>query len=273
MPPRTRKVATASSSNAVGRDEKAVVAGPKSIDAPNMVLEDNVNPDHKTNIVVDEDEEGMELFETSDGGRTAINLPSKDEQRAFYAVGGGGGGYNALKKFHGQVYSGMAIGGSHNWNYDQGVWKETKVEPDRWEIDYTTTKRRARKAPRGSGVPIGTEYHWLIVGHQYVEKQDDNTYETNLVGSKYKLAHKSTSATAWSVPTVKAQREREIDLLEDAERRVQGLPPVLTTEKVKVSTKQETGQQTLDTLFTKGKERTSNQDPRQAKERKVEIED
>lgn len=166
MPPRTRKVATASSSNAVGRDEKAVVAGPKSIDAPNMVLEDNVNPDHKTNIVVDEDEEGMELFETSDGGRTAINLPSKDEQRAFYAVGGGGGGYNALKKFHGQVYSGMAIGGSHNWNYDQGVWKETKVEPDRWEIDYTTTKRRARKAPRGSGVPIGTEYHWLIVGHQ-----------------------------------------------------------------------------------------------------------
>lgn len=60
----------------------------------------------------------------------------------------------------------MAIGGSHTWNYDQGVWKETKVEPDRWEIDYATTKRRARKAPKGSGVPVGTEYHWFIVGHQ-----------------------------------------------------------------------------------------------------------
>ena len=76
------------------------------------------------------------------------------------------GGFNALKSFHGQVYSGMAIGGSHTWNYDQGVWKETKVEPDLWKIDYETTKRRARNAPRGSGAPVGTEYHWLIVAHQ-----------------------------------------------------------------------------------------------------------
>jgi hypothetical protein len=82
----------------------------------------------------------------------------------------GAGGYNALKSFHGQVYSGMAIGGSHTWNYDQGVWKETKVEPDLWKIDYQTTKRRARRAPVGSGAPIGTEYHWLIVAHQVRKK-------------------------------------------------------------------------------------------------------
>lgn len=55
------------------------------------------------------------------------------------------------------------------------------------------------------------------------------------------------------MPTVKGQREREVDLLEDAKRRVQGLPPVLGTEKVKVDQKQEKGQQTLDALFTKGK--------------------
>jgi len=32
--------------------------------------------------------------------------------------------------------------------------------------------------------------HWLIVAHQYVEKIDEDTYSTKLVGHKYKLAHK-----------------------------------------------------------------------------------
>ncbi|KIW80269.1 hypothetical protein Z517_06884 [Fonsecaea pedrosoi CBS 271.37] len=161
-----------------------------------------------------------------------------------------GGGFNALKSFHGQIYTGMAIGGSHTWNYDQGVWKETKVEPDLWKIDYETTKRRARNAPKGSGAPVGTEYHWLIVAHQHVKKTDANTYTTHLVGSKYKLAHKNANATSWSVPTVKAQREREIELLEDAKRRVQGLPPVLAGERVKVEKGTERGQQKLDALFS-----------------------
>lgn len=165
MPPRTRKAATASSSNATGKLNKAAVAaGQQSIDTPDKVLKDSQNLEHKPRIVVDEDEEDMEVFEVSDGDGTEIHAPNNDEQRALYAVGGGG--YNALKTFQGQVYSGMAIGGSHTWNYDQGVWKETKIEPDRWEIDYATTKRRARKAPKGSGVPVGTEYHWFIVGHQ-----------------------------------------------------------------------------------------------------------
>lgn len=60
----------------------------------------------------------------------------------------------------------MSIGGSHTWNYDQGVWKETKEEPDLWKVDYGANKKRARRAPRGSGAPVGTEYHWYIVGHQ-----------------------------------------------------------------------------------------------------------
>jgi hypothetical protein len=165
MPPRTRKAATASSSNIAGiPNETAAATGKNTIDVSNMVSEDSANPDHRPKLVVDEDEEDMEVFETSDGDSTEIDLPNKDEQRALYAVGDGG--YNALKSFQGQVYSGMAMGGSHTWNYDQGVWKETKVEPDRWEIDYATTKWRARKAPKGSGLPVGTEYHWFIVGHQ-----------------------------------------------------------------------------------------------------------
>ncbi|KAK3933720.1 hypothetical protein QBC46DRAFT_359502 [Diplogelasinospora grovesii] len=162
------------------------------------------------------------------------------------------GGYNALKSFNGRVYSGMAIGRSHTWNYDQGQWKETKVEPDLWKVDFETTKRRARNAPKGSGAPVGTEYHWLVVAHQHVKKIDANTYETRLVGSKYKLAHKLASSNSWSVPTVKAQREREVELLEDAKRRVQGLPPVVASEKVR-ATKDEKGQQKLDALFAKAK--------------------
>ncbi|KAJ5692722.1 hypothetical protein N7462_002145 [Penicillium macrosclerotiorum] len=157
-------------------------------------------------------------------------------------------GYNALKTHNGQLYSGMAVGGSHTWNYDPGVWKETKEEPDLWRIDYQTNKRRARNAPKGSGAPVGTEYHWLVVGHQHVRKVDANTYETHLTGAKYKLAHKSITSNSWSIPTVRGQRDREVELLEDAKRRTQGLPPVLGNEKVKVD-HLEKGQQSLDNLF------------------------
>ncbi|KAL4921461.1 hypothetical protein BDW62DRAFT_198026 [Aspergillus aurantiobrunneus] len=159
------------------------------------------------------------------------------------------GGYNALKSYKGKYYSGMAVGGSHTWNYDPGVWKETKEEPDLWRIDYRTNKRRARRAPERSGAPVGTEYHWLIVGHQHVKKVDANTYETVLEGSKYKLAYKSAASNSWSVPTVKKQREREVELLEDARLRVQGLPPV--SEKIKIE-KQEKGQKKLDAMFGQG---------------------
>lgn len=83
---------------------------------------------------------------------------------------------------------------------------------------------------------------------RYVHKIDANTYETHLTGSKYKLAHKSTTSGSWSIPTVKRQREREMELLEDAQRRVQGLPSVVASEKVKTD-QREKGQQSIDALF------------------------
>lgn len=58
--------------------------------------------------------------------------------------------------------------------------------------------------------------------------------ETHLTGSKYKLAHKSVSSVSWSIPTVRGQRDREVELLQDAQRRAHGLPPVLASEKVQV---------------------------------------
>jgi hypothetical protein len=167
MPPQTRTSAIASSSkSAAPTDELAVVEMKSTL--PVTSTSDATNfSDPEATIVVDEGEEDMEVFEMVDeeGDRSAEakDLQSKGEQRP-YAIGGGS--YNALKTFQGQIYSGMAVGGSHTWNYDPGVWKETKVEPDRWEINYSTTKRRARKAPKGSGVPVGAQYHWFIVGHQ-----------------------------------------------------------------------------------------------------------
>src|SRR5438045_2576036 len=63
--------------------------------------------------------------------------------------------YNEFKQFEGQHYTGMAVGRTHKWYYDQGEWKEKKVTPDEWTFTYAVKKRRAGKAPEGSGVPSG----------------------------------------------------------------------------------------------------------------------
>src|SRR5690349_9938790 len=82
--------------------------------------------------------------------------------------------YNEFKEYEGKQYMGMKIGRSHHWHYDPGDWKETKITPDLWQISYAVVKRRAGKAPEGSGAPVGTEYHWYILAHQNVTKLDAN---------------------------------------------------------------------------------------------------
>ena len=121
--------------------------------------------------------------------------------------------YNEFKEFEGQQYTGMRIGRSHKWNYDQGEWKETKITPDLWEISYAVTKRRAGHAPEGSGVPVGTEYHWYILAHQNVRKLNANDYTTSMTGLKYKLAHKRADKDKWSA-SAKSQRKRLVKLLQ-----------------------------------------------------------
>jgi hypothetical protein len=120
--------------------------------------------------------------------------------------------YNKVKMHDGQQYTGMAIGRSHKWYYDKGEWKERKVTPDRWELTYSVTKRRAGKAPEGSGVPVGTGYHWFILSHQFVEKLNANDYSTTMVGLKFKLAHKRADKDKWSASD-KAQRKKLIEIL------------------------------------------------------------
>jgi hypothetical protein len=120
--------------------------------------------------------------------------------------------YNRYKLFKGQQYTGMKIGGRHKWNYDQGIWIDRKITPDKWLINYEVKKRRAGKAPEGSGAPVGTEYHWYIMAHQVVKKLDANTYSTEMNGIKYKLAHKRFDKEKWNA-SEKSQRKKLIKLL------------------------------------------------------------
>lgn len=192
------------------------------------------------------DEEDNPAVDSVSSGNTAKGKSSGGTPSKPYL--GSGGGFSAMKQdANGQYYTGMGIGMSHTWNYNPGVWKETKKEPDLWEIDFETNKVRNHNAPTGSGAPVGTQYHWLIVSHQMVEKISANEYTTKMTGSKYKLAHRGVGQN-WSVNTVKGQREREIALLQDAIDRIKGLPPVTKQEKVH-ETKREKGQATLNSFF------------------------
>ena len=120
--------------------------------------------------------------------------------------------YNDFKEHEGQRYTGMKIGRSHKWHYDQGVWQEKKITPDLWQIGYAVTKRRAGRAPEGSGVPVGTEYHWYILAHQNTTKQTANDYTTSMTGLKFKIAHKRAGSEKWSA-TPRTQRKRMVMFL------------------------------------------------------------
>jgi hypothetical protein len=122
--------------------------------------------------------------------------------------------YDAFKKFEGHQYTGMKVGRSHSWHYDKGDWKERKITPDKWEITYAVTKRRAGHAPEGTGVPVGTGYHWFILSHQFVHKLNANDYSTAMVGLKLKLAHKRFDKETWNI-SESAKVKNLIRMLED----------------------------------------------------------
>jgi hypothetical protein len=121
--------------------------------------------------------------------------------------------YDAPKEFDGKRYTGMQVGRGHTWKYDAGDWRERKVTPDEWVFRYAVTKRRAGKAPEGSGAPVGTEYHWFVLADQLVRKLDANSYSTEMTGLKLKLAHKRSDAPRWSASDA-AQRRHLIAVLQ-----------------------------------------------------------
>ncbi|MFQ5907256.1 MAG: hypothetical protein ACE5JE_00275 [Thermoplasmata archaeon] len=106
--------------------------------------------------------------------------------------------FDEVKEFKGRKYTGMAVGGYHTWIYPNALWRERKVSPDAWEFTLSAIKERETQAPKGSGAPLNTQYHWYILAHQRVRKVDSNTYSTLMTGTKYKLAHKRAGQDRWN---------------------------------------------------------------------------
>ena len=141
------------------------------------------------------------------------------------------GSYETIKNYNGKQYVGMQIGRSHKWYYDKGEWKDKKITPDLWEIRYAVTKRRAGKAPKGSGAPVGTGYHWYIMAHQEVLKKNEDDYTTVLSGLKYKIAHKRAAKGNWSA-SVPTQRKTLLKFLKEMVAQLENEPvPIKFTYK------------------------------------------
>lgn len=131
--------------------------------------------------------------------------------------------YNKFKEYKGKKYAGVEVGHGHKWQYEAGEWKEKKVTPNKWQFTYKVGKKRAGKAPEGSGAPVGTEYHWYIVADQIVKKLDANNYSTEMTGSKYKVAHKRAGKEKWSINDPK-QRKEIIKILKDMIAELEAAP-------------------------------------------------
>lgn len=136
----------------------------------------------------------------------------KDEKRKHY---------NALKNFNGHQYSGMKVGGKHNWNYKDGSWNETKITPEKWQFQFISNKHRVPQAPVGTGALNNTKYHWYIIADQKVNKIDANTYNTIMTGLKYKVGHKRPNWNHWSYQYQRRTYEDLIiNILEEALRKL-----------------------------------------------------
>ena len=124
--------------------------------------------------------------------------------------------FNTLKKFNDQVYTGMKVGGSHHWKYNNGDWYETKQAPDRWTINFKSLKSRTHLAPEKSGANVGTVYHWYIIADQLATKLDDNSYMTSMNGVKFKIGHKRPNwkMFSYNYPEQQSYKERVIETLE-----------------------------------------------------------
>jgi hypothetical protein len=146
--------------------------------------------------------------------------------------------YNRFKTFGGREYTGMTVGRSHKWNYDKGVWRDIKISPDLWGISYAVTKRRAGHAPAGSGASVGTDYHWVILAHQHVEKLNPDDYSTVMTGLKFKLAHRRGNSDKWSLSAT-AQRKHLITFLEDMIAQLKRAPVPLEIDVDNISHKGE----------------------------------
>ncbi|MFW9874797.1 MAG: hypothetical protein ACFFG0_16945 [Candidatus Thorarchaeota archaeon] len=126
--------------------------------------------------------------------------------------------YDTLKIHGNKIYTGMKIGGSHSWNYNNGKWYETKKTPEKWTFTFDSLKTRITPAPKNSGVARKTKFHWYIIADQVATKIDENSYMTSMKGVKFKIGHKRPYWRTFSYNYPNAlytQKERVIQILEE----------------------------------------------------------
>lgn len=124
--------------------------------------------------------------------------------------------YDDLKEYRGRKYSGIPVGGTHNWDYGSSVWKERKESPDTWRFEFKARKTRHEPAPPNTGAGEGSGYHWYILADQTARKIDKDSYETMMSGCKFKVGHRRPYWKKWSYeyPDQSPYREMVISILE-----------------------------------------------------------
>ena len=125
--------------------------------------------------------------------------------------------YNSLKKYNNKIYTGMRVGGSHHWNYNDGKWFETKEAPDKWSFKFDSVKTRINPAPSNTGASIKTKFHWYIIADQIATKINNNSYMTSMKGIKFKVGHKRPywRNFSYQYPEQLSYKERIIKILEE----------------------------------------------------------
>src|SRR2546430_6690744 len=82
------------------------------------------------------------------------------------------------KEFEGQRYTGMKIGRGHKWYYDQGVWKEKKMTPDEWEVNYTRSEEHTSELQSQSNLVcrllLEKKKKQTNTNHKYMRKHIDH---------------------------------------------------------------------------------------------------
>ncbi len=125
--------------------------------------------------------------------------------------------YNELKSYNNSTYTGMTVGKSHDWNYNNGKWHETKISPNQWKISFNSVKSRTHAAPFNSGANVQTKYHWYIIADQIATKLDANSYMTEMSGLKFKIGHKRPhwKSFSYKYPEQDSYKEQVIKILEE----------------------------------------------------------
>ncbi|MFX0134001.1 MAG: hypothetical protein ACFFDN_10195 [Candidatus Hodarchaeota archaeon] len=125
--------------------------------------------------------------------------------------------YDTFKVYGKKIYTGMRVGGSHHWNYNDGKWFETKQTPNKWKFKFDSIKSRINPAPSNSGASINTQFHWYIIADQIAIKIDNNSYMTSMKGVKFKIGHKRPywKTFSYNYPEQLSYKERIIEILEE----------------------------------------------------------